>query len=313
MSGRRIAAVVVTHERLAMLRRCVQALLDQSVPCDIIIVDNASQDGTGGWALALAAKEPRVAYMNTGANLGGAGGFNRGMRHAVEAGYTHVWVMDDDALPEADALARLMEADALLGGEYGFLASAVLWTDGRECRMNRVKLRKAYYERLELLAHGLVMAEQATFVSCLFRAEVIRRAGLPVADFFIWGDDIEYTRRLAVRMGLPCYLAGRSRVAHAMKDNSGSSVATDAAERIARYRYAFRNEAYLYRQEGLRGMAYYYAKCGLNLWRVLRHAGDHRAARCGAILSGMAKGLFFRPEIEHITDGAQDAVKEGTR
>ncbi|MBP3657258.1 MAG: glycosyltransferase family 2 protein [Clostridia bacterium] len=292
----RIAAVVVTYNRLPLLRRCVERLLAQSAPCDVLLVDNASTDGTGEWAAA----QEGIQYRNTGENLGGAGGFNFGMRWAVEAGYSHVWVMDDDTLPEPDALQRLLEADALLGGEYGFLSSAALWTDGSPCRMNRQKLHKDFYSGIGLLEHGLIAAVQATFVSCLFRAEVIERAGLPIREFFIWGDDIEYTRRLAVRMGLPCYIAGRSRVIHAMKENNGSSIAGDSAERIARYHYAYRNENYLYRQEGLRGFGYYTAKCGLNLVRILMHAKDRRLQRCAVIIREYVCGLAFNPRVETV-------------
>lgn len=304
----RAAAVVVTYNRIDLLRHCVDCLLNQSADCDILIVDNASSDGTEDWARALMPSHPRIHYRNTGENIGGAGGFNVGMRWAVEDGYTHVWVMDDDTLPERDALARLLEADALVSGEYGFLSSVVLWTDGRECRMNRPKLKKAYYEHIELLQHGIVACEQATFVSCFFQAETIRRAGLPIREFFIWGDDIEYTRRLSVRMRLPCYLVGQSRVVHAMKENNGSSIATDVPERIARYHYAFRNENYLYRQEGVRGFIYYTAKCGLNVLRVLRFAKDHRVRRCFIVIREYFCGLGFSPRIEYLkgnskTDG----------
>lgn len=294
------AAVVVTYNRKALLRQCVECLLAQSVPCDILLIDNASTDGTQAWAEALCEEHAAVRYRNTGENLGGAGGFNCGMRWAVEAGYAHVWIMDDDTLPKPDALERLLEADRIVGGEYGYLSSVVLWKDGRECKMNRTKLHRAYDEHIELLRHGIVACEQSTFVSCLFRAEVIRRAGLPIREFFIWGDDIEYTRRLSVRMGMPCYLVGQSQVVHHMQVNNGSSIATDSPERIARYSYAFRNENYLYRQEKLRGFAYYTAKCALNLLRILLHARDHRLRRLGVIAKQYVAGLFFNPKIEHI-------------
>ena len=298
----KIAAVVVTYNRLELLRQCMQHLLSQSVPCDILLVDNASEDGTRKWAESLARENARVLYRNTGKNIGGAGGFNTGMRWAAEAGYSHVWIMDDDTLPAPDALEMLLEADALVGGEYGFLSSVVLWTDGRECKMNRPKLKKAYYERIELLQNGVILAEQATFVSCLFRTETVIRAGLPIREFFIWGDDIEYTRRLCVRMKLPCYLVGRSTVVHMMKENSGRGVARDVVQRIARYSYAFRNENYLYRQEGVKGFAYYSAKCVLNVLRIITQAKDKRMRRCMIIIRQYVCGLFFNPKVEYIDE-----------
>lgn len=70
-------------------------------------------------------------------------------------------------------------------------------------------------------------------------------------------------------MSLPCFVVGKSQVIHAMKENTGSNISTDMPERIDRYRYAFRNEGYLYRQEGLKGNVYYLAKCGYNIFQIL--------------------------------------------
>ncbi len=294
-----IAAVIVTYNRKELLMQCIQHILDQQgARCDVLVVDNASTDGT---ALAVEQRfQNQVRYRSTGQNLGGAGGFNFGMRWAVEAGYDYIWIMDDDTLPQPDALAQLWAAHEHLGGEYGFLSSTVLWKDGKECRMNRQKIKKSFYEHVELLQHGIIQVEQATFVSLFFPAKVVCQAGLPIKEFFIWGDDIEYTRRLTVRQGLPCYLAGKSIVIHMMQHNTGSSIALDVPERIDRYRYAFRNESYTYRKEGVKGLAYYFAKCGLNLLRILTQAKDHKARRMAVLLSSMVKGLlFFRPQVEY--------------
>ena len=306
MSVDRIAAVVVTFNRLPLLQKCIERLEAQTAPCDILVVNNASTDGTAAWLSEREAVNSRLHAKNAGANLGGAGGFHYGVRWAVEAGYTHLWLMDDDCLAEPDALEKLLEADALLDGAYGWLSSVALWTDGAECKMNRQKLKKSFYEYSPLLQYGLVQAEQATFVSLLLRAETVRRVGLPIKDYFIWGDDIEYTRRIAVREKLPCFLVGRSRVVHAMADNNGSSIATDSPERIERYRYAYRNDAFTYRQEGVKGVCYYLAKCGLNFCRILAKAPDRRGKRIRVLLGGMVRGAFFRPEIEFIKNDERE-------
>lgn len=290
---RPVAAVVVTYNRLDLLRQCVQALRRQTEACDILIVDNASTDGTAKWLN----EQQDLNHRNTGSNLGGAGGFNYGMRWAVETGYSYVWVMDDDTLPEDDALEKLMEADRVLNGQYGWLSSVALWTDGNECKMNRQKLKKSFYEFSPLLKYGLVQAEQATFVSLFLRSETICRFGLPIKEYCIWGDDIEYTRRIAVRGGMPCFMAGQSQVVHSTKSNVGSNVALDDVERINRYYYAFRNEAHLYRQEGIKGRAYCFAKRCRDLLRVLK-SGKPVLIRLRVLLRGIWAGGFFNPQIE---------------
>lgn len=295
----KIAAVVVTYNRKELLMQCISCLLTQTqAVCDVLVVDNASTDGTQQAVKNL--QTGQVLYKNTGQNLGGAGGFQFGMRWALESGYDYVWIMDDDTLPQPDALAELWHAHQTLNGKYGFLASVVLWKDGKECRMNRPKIKKSFYEYIERMRDGIVQIEQATFVSLFFPAKVIRQVGLPIKEYFIWGDDIEYTRRISVRYGMPCFLAGKSSVVHMMQHNTGSNIATDVPERIDRYRYAFRNENYTYRQEGVRGVLYYLGKCGLNFVRIVGKAKDHKLKRIGVLLSSMVTGLFFNPSIEQV-------------
>ncbi len=296
----KVAAVVVTYNRIELLKECIKALQQQTYPCDILIVDNASTDGTEEYINKIEKDYDNLHYKNTGANIGGAGGFNFGMRWAVEAGYEYVWVMDDDCLPYTDALEKLINADGILKGKYGWLASAVLWKDGHECKMNRVKLKKSFYEYLEYMQYGIVQAEQATFVSLFLKTKTIKQVGLPIKEFFIWGDDIEFTRRITVRKKIPSYITGQSKVIHAMKENTGSNIATDIPERIERYKYAFRNEGYLYRKEGWKGICYYFAKCGWNIIKVIRNENDKKLKRIFIIIKNMIKGLKFNPKIEYI-------------
>lgn len=288
-------AVVVTYNRLDMLKTCIEKLKDQTVSCDILLIDNASTDGTEEWVRG----QQGIQYHNTGKNIGGAGGFNAGMRLATEKGYKNVWVMDDDCFPSRTALEEFEKADAILD-DYGWLAGVVLWTDGKECRMNRPRISKEYHKKMELLPNGLILAEQATFVSLFLRTVTIKEAGLPIKEFFIWGDDIEFTRRIAKRIAKPSYMATRSVVIHAMRSNSGSDIATDSMDRLNRYKLAFRNESYLYRQEGVKGFMRYIGRCGKNGLRILFKAKNHKLVRCGVIISSFCKGFFFNPRIERI-------------
>ena len=129
---------------------------------------------------------------------------------------------------------------------------------------------------------------------------MIKEVGLPIKEFFIWGDDIEFTRRITVRKKIPSYIAGQSKVIHAMKENTGSNIATDIPERIERYKYAFRNEGYLYRKEGIKGLCYYFAKCGWNLVKILCHADNCKMRRIIVLLQSILNGLEFNPNIECI-------------
>lgn len=287
----KVAAVVVTYNRLELLKECIENLLSQTSPCDVLIVDNASTDGTGAYISKQYADRNAVFYKNTGANIGGAGGFNFGMRWAVEAGYEFVWVMDDDCIPNKDALEKLLEADEILQGNYGWLSSVVLWKDGHECKMNRPKYKK----RCEI-KKNLRQALQASFVSLFVKRQIIVKYGLPIKEFFIWGDDIEYTRRLAVRANEYCYVVDKSIVIHKMKSNSGSDISSDAIERLYRYRLAYRNEYYLYKKEGVAGLMHYVLKVIYNLLKITK--SNNKNIRAKMLIEGVLSGIDFNPKVD---------------
>jgi GT2 family glycosyltransferase len=289
-----IAAVVVTHNRRALLARCVECLLRQTWPgLDIWIIDNASTDGTADMLAPMIA-DGRVRYANTGGNLGGAGGFEYGLRLAAEQDYEYAWVMDDDAMPEPTALAALMRAADELG-EFGFLSGKVLWTDGSICRMNVQRDLKLHI--IADFTPARIPCGAATFVSLLVPVRVVREVGLPIGAFFIWADDLEYTRRISLKY--PCWVVTDSVTVHCCATNNGGNIATDTADRIPRYRYAYRNEVVLYRREGLRGAIHLLLRTPLHIARVLLKSDGHRLERIRVIIGGTLEGLSFRPPIRY--------------
>lgn len=295
----KVVAVIVTYNRLQKLKKCIDCLKQSQTPVDVYVVDNASTDGTSDW-LKTQLETGILRYAKLFENIGGAGGFNAGMRWAAEAGYAYIWLMDDDCMVHDDSLSELMAADKVLHGEYGWLSSVALWTDGTPCYMNRQKIHDEVYLGFDKLKYGIVRSTQATFVSLLVKSSVVKQVGLPISDFFIWGDDIEYTRRISVRSNIPSYVVGRSVVTHEMKENTGSNIAIDSAERLSRYRYAYRNEGYLFRMEGLRGVAYFVAKCMYNFMRICIKARNNRLKRLWILVSSSVKGLVFNPRVEKV-------------
>jgi GT2 family glycosyltransferase len=208
-----ITAVVVTHNRKALLRECLAALGRQSVPPDrVLVIDNASSDGTGEM---VSGAFPHAELVRLEQNVGGAGGFHEGLRRAHESGAAWVWLMDDDTIPDEDALEQLLlaaEPDGL--PRPLLLASKAVWTDGSLHPMNAPGTDRRDVDRMvRAAARHLVPLRSATFVSLLVSREAIDRHGLPNAHYFIWSDDIEYTARVTRRD--PAYLVPRSVVRHA--------------------------------------------------------------------------------------------------
>ncbi|MGO1224550.1 MAG: glycosyltransferase, partial [Leuconostoc falkenbergense] len=155
-----------------------------------------------------------------------------------------VWLMDDDTVPQSDTLSQLL-AFSNVKKHFGFLASDVRWTDGHRALMNR----PAPMNRLKKVPEDLtepIQVQNATFVSLLMRRSVVKQIGLPITDFFIWGDDIEYTER-AARVA-PGYFVPSAKVVHKMATNVGSSLLNDVSERTPRYFYSYRNKVYYARK-----------------------------------------------------------------
>ena len=289
-----VTAVVVTYNRLSLLQQCLAALRTQTVQgFTVLLVDNASTDGTAAYVRTLAM--PGLVYRNTGKNLGGAGGFAYGIQAAAELGCEAVWIMDDDTLPEPGALEALLSANAAHGGDYGWLSSRALAPDGIDQPMN-VQRRTMYRDIAPLpkAAAQEVPAVMASFVSLFLRTETVRRFGLPIAEFFIWSDDWEYTRRISREK--PCYVVPASRVVHAMQNPGVVNIAKDVPARWARYRYFYRNDVVLYRREGLPGWLWLLAKDAWHTVQVLRDGQGSRARRIGIIWKGFAAGVRFRPQ-----------------
>lgn len=296
MKGRcetRVVAVVVTYNRLELLKECIDKIKSQSIKVDLIIVDNHSDDGTGLYLKELASRETSINInaVSLEKNVGGAGGFNYGMRLAVENGYELIWIMDDDTMPAADACEKLLKADKDLGGDYGFLSSTVYWVDGNLCRMN-------IQHKIGDQSGNLTKVDSATFVSLLFREETIKKFGLPIKDFFIWGDDKEYTMRLSQNKS--CYWVKDSSVVHKMKNNSGSSISKDALTRVPRYYYAYRNDYWTCHRHGTKKVILFYLAFALNIFRVFLFSKDGKRNRMKIMIEGLQAGKKFNPEIEYI-------------
>lgn len=285
-----IATVIVTYNRLTLLKECIAALEQQTFSdFDIIVVNNNSTDGTGEYLSSIEKK--RIKVINLNKNIGGAGGFNAGLRYSVEHGYSHTWLMDDDVIPSHNSLEILSNYKKT--EQYGFLSSSVLWTDGSYAAMNIPKFIAG-----TTIDSPEAKVRQATFVSFFIPSDVVLNVGLPIKDFFIWGDDFEYSLRISEKF--PCYFVKESKVIHKMKINAGSNIALDVPERIPRYFYAFRNEYYVYNTRGLKWKSYYWLKCILNATRIIFIAKDNKKERLAILKKGVVAGKKFKPEIEYI-------------
>ena len=291
----RILAIIITYNRLCLIKECIAAVKNQTyADFDILVIDNQSTDGTTEYLNTLE-KEKILFSLKPEKNIGGAGGFYTGIKEALRLGYSHVWLMDDDTVPDNDALENLHKADQLLK-YYGFLVSLPLWKDGYICKMNMPLLGPLKQEKGHFLRAGLLPVQKATFVSIFIKTDVIKEVGLPIKEFFIWGDDQEYTERISKKYR--SYLVLPSVAKHKTINNLGSDISSDSSERIARYYYAYRNELYISKRKGVLSICFYLTRFLYSFFKIILFSQGEKLDRIKWMLRGLFDGIFFHPKIE---------------
>ena len=302
----RVVAVVTTWNRLLLLEECLAALAGQTHrPAVAVVVDNACTDGTPQRLDALARRHADLDVVHLSTNVGGAGGFAVGIERALTHAPDLLWLLDDDTVPTKTAADELVGAwlaysEAARGRPRGrstarrpaVLASKVVWTDGRDHPMNtpRAKPDALPGERRAAARVGCVPIRSASFVSVMCDAGVVARRGVPVADYFVWNDDFEYTTRLLRgNRGLYC---PASVVVH--KTGTFGAIDADPGERFF---HEVRNKVWTFtRSNGLNPAekALYAGSTARRWLRTLRGATDRATLRRG-LVRGLREGLLTSP------------------
>lgn len=194
-------AVIVTFNRKKLLLEAVTALLNQTEsPQKIIIIDNASSDGT---ELALSSanllNNPIIDYHRLTTNVGGAGGFYEGVKIAEKYNFDWLSLSDDDAIFHDDYFTEMDNA-VVSNPDVKAFAGTVKLVDGRIQFDQRMRLRNwtwlgelrtnpdEYDKDFDI--------DLLTFCGAFINMKIIRQIGLPEKGFFIWHDDIEYSIRI---------------------------------------------------------------------------------------------------------------------
>jgi len=189
--GLKIATVVVTYNRLELLKDCIESLRNQTRKIDeIFVINNSSTDGTEEWL----SRQNDLTTI-TQPNTGGAGGFYTGTKTAYEKGYDWIWLMDDDGLPKNNSLEELAK---FIDGKVGVLNSIVLSKNNESELAFGIEdlVKKKYYNSFKQIIDKKTINGVNFFNGSLISKITITKVGFPQPLFFIWGDEIEYFLRI---------------------------------------------------------------------------------------------------------------------
>lgn len=170
-----IASLTVTYNRVDKLKKNIECLLNQNYPLKkIYIIDNNSTDSTEEYIKSI--KDSRICYYKLPQNIGGSGGFSKGIDLiSKDNEIDYLWGMDDDAYPNVDALEKIIDTKS---------------QDTENC----------YYSNNnddnENFINGQKQVDDWMFVGFFIPTEIVRKIGKPRDDFFIYHDDSEYAHRI---------------------------------------------------------------------------------------------------------------------
>ena len=246
----KVAAVVVTFNRDDLLRRCLEQVSFQSYPLShIIVVDNANS-----FATSKIVEEFNFIYVEGSPALGGAGGYEVGMKTALALEPNYVWLLDDDGYPDQNCLEIQIRASV----ENRLSVTSPLCVDALDGSQTSnpyilkfKKVTRADRVSSVLIRRGAIQL----FNGVLIDKFSIEKIGFPNRDLFIRGDELDYFYRIK-RGRISNALITRARYFHPSSSSEypnsrtsllGVIVPTDEKKRY----YQFRNQGYLARRHRL--------------------------------------------------------------
>lgn len=183
--------IVVTFNGMKWVESCVGSVSGSAHPADLIVIDNASSDGTAQW-LEEHSESLGFTYRQTGANIGFGAANNIGLRHALEHGYRYIYLLNQDAWLNRDTLSNLISA---IGDSeecrWGIVSPVQTQADGTTPDRNFAK------HCAGVLDHGQAVAEVKFVMAAhwLMTRECVETVGGFSPAFRLYGEDDDYINR----------------------------------------------------------------------------------------------------------------------
>jgi dolichol-phosphate mannosyltransferase len=170
----RALVILPTYEEVESLGGMVPRILEQDERLDILVIDDASPDGTGDLADQLAADNPRISVIHREGKLGLGSAYLTGFQAGLERGYDLLVEMDADGSHDPEHLIPMIEAtgrfDVVVGSRYLRGVNVINWP------MSRLLL-SYYANKYARWVTGLRLADATSGFKC-FKREVLESIDL---------------------------------------------------------------------------------------------------------------------------------------
>lgn len=310
MNGFSYSILVVTYNRLGKLKKCMECINAQELQPDrVIIINNNSNDGTGEYLDGIGRNNDRLHIVHMKKNLGGAGGFARGVEEFAKGESKWLIMIDDDAMLRPD-YARHIAQRANQDGDSGLVAYAgTVYENGKTAVNHRRILTRGFINRElpiaeEQYREAAFDCDQATFCGLVINQQIIEKIGLPREDFFIWYDDTEYSMR--IRNVGRITVIPQSAIDHECVNPEGGSNLTVFTRFKEKEYYGVRNRLIVAR--------HYYSKA--TIWSIVLFTQariiKQRLWAVKALVSGSADSEAARYNLMLLKRAYKDGMKDTT-
>lgn len=186
----KIVAVIATYNRCSLLKRAINAVQQQTLKIDeIVVVNNASNDGTLELLESYHDDKSKFTIITMPNNIGGAGAFYVGMEYAMKLDPDCILLQDDDGYLDPNCVEHLVNSMGCLDAVTPIIVDEKDFTQLAFDINGNTELEQ--FLDKETLPNIL-----KPFNGLLLKAEVVQKIGLPIKKYFIWGDETEFRLRM---------------------------------------------------------------------------------------------------------------------
>ncbi|KYD31977.1 glycosyltransferase family 2 protein [Parageobacillus toebii] len=231
VTEKHVAIIILNWNAYNDTFECLKSLEHLTYPYfHVFLVDNASQDGSFD-KLQQDYKNGTlnvpITFIQTGANLGFAGGNNVAIKEAYNQGYQYFWMLNNDTVVDPNALTPLVEAIqkestiGIVGSKIYYYGTNKIWFAGGTVNLYTGKSKHIGFRKSDNSDFNIEKeVDYITGCSLFFHRRVIEVVGYMSEDYFLYNEETEWNIR-ARKKGFKIVYVPQSIVYHKVSASSG--------------------------------------------------------------------------------------------